>query len=57
MGARFTKQFEVNRAGSLGAGDKHCTYINFLYENLLEGGDDTKFERFNELICNSVELQ
>ena len=57
MGARFTKQFDVNSAAFLGAGDKHCTYLNYFYDNSLEGDDDTKFESFKELVCNSVELQ
>ena len=57
MGARFTKQFDVNSAAFLGAGDKHCTYLNHFYDNSLEGDDNTKFESFKELVCNSVELQ
>ena len=57
MGIKFTKQFDVNGAAFLGAGDKHCTYLNYFYENSLEGDDDQKFEYFKELVCNSPGLQ
>ena len=57
MGANLKKQFDVNSAAFLGAGDKHCTYLNYFYENTLEGDDDAKFEQFKDLICKHENLQ
>ena len=57
MGQMITRRFDVAGAAFLGAGDKHCTYLNYFYENNLVGDDDTKFEHFKELICNSDRLQ
>ena len=57
MGARTSRQFNINSAAFLGTGDKHCTYLNYFYEHMLIGDDDTKFELFKELVCNNEDLQ
>ena len=39
-----TGDFNVKGSSFLGAGDKHLTYLNYFYENSLQGDDESKFE-------------
>ena len=48
---------DVEGSSFLGAGDKYCTYLNYFYENTLQGDDDTKFELFRDLVCSNEALQ
>jgi hypothetical protein len=51
------REFNINSAAFLGAGDKHSTFLNYFYENKLEGDDHSKFEQFKSIICMNEDLQ
>ena len=53
MGNRIkSKSFDINDTAFLGAGDKHCMYLNHLYTNEITGTDKEKFEKILEILSN-----
>ena len=55
ISSRARARLNVNGEEFLGTGDKgkHVMYLNYFYQNNLEGEDDAKFETFKELICSN----
>ncbi len=59
ISSKAKAKLDVNSKEFLGSGDKgkHVMYLNYFYQNNLDGDEVAKFETFKELICSNEELQ